>query len=55
MINRYDYKATIDCAKEEGIEIGVIKTTKSMLAEGLDPALIARITKLPKKQILAMR
>jgi hypothetical protein len=30
-------------------------TAQSMLAEGLDPALVARVIKLPKKQILTLR
>jgi predicted transposase/invertase (TIGR01784 family) len=39
----------------KGKEEGKLEDAQSMLAEGLDPALIARITNLPKKQILAMR
>jgi hypothetical protein len=34
---------------------GFMKAAKSMLAYGLDPVAVARITKLPKKQIMAMR
>jgi hypothetical protein len=49
----------LDFAKKkgrlEGEAIGMEKAAKSMLAEGLDPAIIARITKLPKKQIIALR
>jgi predicted transposase YdaD len=33
---------------------GFMKAAKSMLADGLSPARVARITKLPKKQIMAM-
>ncbi|MDR2732547.1 MAG: hypothetical protein LBB36_04940 [Fibromonadaceae bacterium] len=39
----------------QGIAKGMLKAAKSMLAEGLDPALVARITKLPKKQVMALR
>jgi predicted transposase/invertase (TIGR01784 family) len=66
-----DNRAIIDYAKKEGrregeargIAIGrargkaegFMKAAKSMLAYGLDPVAVARITKLPKKQIMAMR
>jgi predicted transposase/invertase (TIGR01784 family) len=58
-----DYWAGIDYAKKEakregwleGEASGIAITAKSMLADGLSPARIARITGLPKKQILAMR
>jgi predicted transposase/invertase (TIGR01784 family) len=58
-----DNRAIIDYAKKEGRQegvaigeaMGVTKTAKSMLADGLDPTRVARITKLPKKQIMAMR
>jgi predicted transposase/invertase (TIGR01784 family) len=62
-----DYWAGIDYAKKEAARAGeakgvakgrvegFMKAAKSMLAEGLDPVLVARITKLPKKQIMAMR
>ena len=39
---------------EEGIAEGIAETAKSMLEEGLDVALISRITKLPQKEILAL-
>jgi predicted transposase/invertase (TIGR01784 family) len=44
-----------DKAEKRGISQGIIETAKSMLKEGLDFALVARITKLPKKQIMALR
>jgi hypothetical protein len=34
---------------------GIIETAKNMLKEGLDLALVARITKLPEKEILSLR
>ncbi len=63
MMNRYDYEATIAYAKKEGIGIGeergigkgLLRTAKSMLIDGIEPARVARITKLPKKQIMALR
>jgi predicted transposase/invertase (TIGR01784 family) len=53
----------IECAVEEasdewfkkGINEGKQEDAQAMLAEGLDPALVARITKLPKEQIMALR
>jgi predicted transposase/invertase (TIGR01784 family) len=55
MMNRYDYKATLDYAKEEGIAIGVLQTAKAMLAEGMSVALIAKITGLSKDEIEGLR
>jgi hypothetical protein len=59
MMNRYDYKATIAYAKEEGVAIGETKGLKraarNMLGEGLEPALVARCTKLPLKTVKALR
>jgi hypothetical protein len=40
---------------DRGVEQGIIKTAKNMLKDGLDLALIARYTKLPEKEILALR
>jgi predicted transposase/invertase (TIGR01784 family) len=40
---------------KKGMNEGKQEDAQSMLAEGLDPALVARITKLPKEQIMAMR
>jgi hypothetical protein len=61
----------LDCAVEEAVEVataeatatalaighkkGVTKVAKAMLVDGLDPAFIARYTKLPVKQIKAIR
>jgi len=65
-----DYNNTIEYAKKEGVAIGeargvargekqgflkgILQTAKNMLAEGFDPACVARITKLPKKQVMAL-
>jgi len=40
--------------EERGFGKGVRRTAKSMLADGLDPTRVARITQLPKKQIMAL-
>jgi len=62
-----DYENTIEYAKKEGLEKGVLKgekkgvlkgilkTAKNMLKDGLSPARVARITQLPKEQIMALR
>jgi predicted transposase/invertase (TIGR01784 family) len=67
MRNIDERQLVIDCAVEEasaqllkrgrveGRVEGMMKAAKSMLADGLAPARVARITKLPKEQILAMR
>jgi predicted transposase/invertase (TIGR01784 family) len=39
----------------KGIAKGVMNTAKKMLEKGLDPAFVADITGLPKKQIMALR
>ena len=57
MMNRYDQRAIVAYAKEQGeakgLKKGILQTAKSMLKNGLEPALVARITKLPKEQIIA--
>ncbi|MDR2554969.1 MAG: Rpn family recombination-promoting nuclease/putative transposase, partial [Fibromonadaceae bacterium] len=45
-----DHMNALAYAKKKGI----LQTAKSMLKEGLNPTLVARITKLPKEQILAL-
>ncbi|MDR2972541.1 MAG: Rpn family recombination-promoting nuclease/putative transposase [Bacteroidales bacterium] len=57
----------IDCAVEEaveeateaalvqGIKQGLLRSAKSMLKRGFEPTLVANITKLPKKQVMALR
>jgi len=54
-----DYENTIEYAKKEGLEKGVLKgilkTAKNMLKDGISPARVARITQLPKEQIMALR
>ena len=46
-----DHMNALAYAKEKG----VMQTAKSMLKEGLNPTLVARITKLPREEILALR
>jgi predicted transposase/invertase (TIGR01784 family) len=67
MMNRYDYEATIAYAKKEGetrglekgvsigFEKGKSEIARSMLSEGMEPALVARYTKLPLKAVKALR
>jgi predicted transposase/invertase (TIGR01784 family) len=40
---------------KEGRKEGIVTTAKNMLKDGLDLARVARITKLPEKEILALR
>jgi len=69
-MRRWDYGASIKFAKEEamieGMEKGrttglvegrvegFIETAKSMLKEGFEPELVARITKLPIAQVMKL-
>jgi len=55
MMNRRDYETSIRDIKERSREEGKEEDAISMLAEGFKPALIARITKLPRKRIMALR
>jgi hypothetical protein len=50
MRNEYDQKACLAYAEKKG----VLRTAKSMLKNGIKPALVVRITKLPKEQIMAL-
>ncbi len=45
----------IGIGEKRGVGKGVLRTAVSMLKDGLEPARVARITKLPKKQIIALR
>jgi predicted transposase/invertase (TIGR01784 family) len=50
-----DYNATIEYAKKEGVLKGILQTAKNMLNEGLKPRTVARCTKLPLEQIIALK
>jgi len=54
-----DHMNALAYAEEKGIAKGEVKGLKraarNMLNEGLNPTLVARITKLPRKEILALR
>jgi hypothetical protein len=43
MMNKYDYKATIDYAEKRGVEKGIFQTARAMLAESMSLDLIAKI------------
>ena len=53
MMNRHDQKAILAYAKKEGRGEGILLTAKNMLKDGLELERVARITKLPKEQIIA--
>jgi predicted transposase/invertase (TIGR01784 family) len=55
MIHEYDYKASIDYAKKEGVGIGVMKIAKNMLAKGFSVADVLKATNLPREQVRALR
>jgi predicted transposase/invertase (TIGR01784 family) len=54
-----DYVHTVAFAEKKGVEKGekrgVLRTAKNMLKDGLSLTRVARITKLPKEEILALR
>jgi len=52
---RNDRYAQMEYAKEKGLEADVLKVAKNMLQDGLSIARVARITKLPKEQIVALK
>jgi len=41
--------------EKKGILKGILQTAKNMLAEGLKPRTVARYTKLPLEQVMALR
>ena len=51
MMGNADRKAQLAFAKKEG----KIEDAIAMLREGLEPTFVARITKLPQEEILALR
>ena len=71
MMNRYDQRACLAYAKktgearglergvavgrEEGVAVGKSEIARNMLGEGMEPALVARYTKLPLKAVKALR
>jgi predicted transposase/invertase (TIGR01784 family) len=50
-----EYDRAVAEAAAEGKKKGFIETAKNMLKERFDLAVIARITKLPEEEILALR
>jgi len=59
MMNKLDYSISMRDIKKRGEEVGekrgILRTAKSMLKDGISLARVARITKLPKEQIMALR
>jgi predicted transposase/invertase (TIGR01784 family) len=71
MINQRDQYAIVKCARDEGreegeargvaigeargLEKGKSEIARNMLGEGMEPALVARYTKLPLKAVKALR
>jgi len=51
MMNRHDQKAILAYAKKQGL----MQAAKSMIKDGLELERVARITKLPREEILALR
>jgi predicted transposase/invertase (TIGR01784 family) len=50
-----DHMNALAYADEKGVKKGILQTAKSMLKDGISPMRVARITKLPRKEILALR
>ncbi|MCL2281870.1 MAG: Rpn family recombination-promoting nuclease/putative transposase [Fibromonadales bacterium] len=48
-------KLEVRCAKKEAFLEGILETAKNMLKDGLSLTRVARITKLPKEQVLALK
>jgi len=55
LLGEWNMDEALEVAREETREEEREETVKSMLKEGLDIALISRITKLPQQEILALR
>jgi len=55
LFTEWNLDDAIAVARDEAREEEREETAKSMLEEGLDIALISRITKLPQQEILALR
>jgi predicted transposase/invertase (TIGR01784 family) len=63
MMNKYDQRACLAYAEKiglekgetRGLERGKSEIARNMLGEGMEPALVARYTKLPLKAVKALR
>jgi hypothetical protein len=67
MMNKRDQYAALMCARSEGVAIGKeegvaigreegrSEIARSMLGEGMEPALVARCTNLPLEAVKALR
>jgi len=59
LITEWNMEEALEVAKEEAKEESREETTlqiaENMLADGIEPARVARITKLPEEQIMALK
>jgi len=55
IFGEWNWNDALAVEKEEGIDIGITRTAKNMLADGIEPERVARITKLSEEQVLALR
>jgi len=50
LLTEWNMEEAIEVAKEEN----TLQIAENMLADGIEPARVARITKLPEEQIMAL-
>jgi len=55
IFGEWNWNDAIAVAKEEGAEERNLQNAKDMLADGIEPARVARITKLSEDQVMALR
>jgi hypothetical protein len=54
LLTDWDLDTALDVSKEEGIEIGVMKTARAMKEKGFDINTIVEVTELPVDVILKL-
>jgi len=55
IFGEWNWDDAIAVAKEEAWEDCVLQNAKDMLADGIEPDRVARITKLSEDQVMALR
>jgi len=55
LFTEWNLEDAIAVAKEEAVEDRDLQIAKEMLADGIEPARVARITKLSEDQVMALR